>query len=304
VGDYLSYGTLTTPAATDRLLVCTPASSEVMQDTRAHFLPTVELGTTTLTGVGTLVLESGTLTGSSGGTAGLGTATYTPPSGGGGGSFAGGPVFGTTTTFSPPGPSNFSAGTIANSTIGTATLEQVTGGPLQVILPLQGNANGLACQWQTSNSNSATVIALAEATPLFLANNPQAFAAAIVAVGTNAIYAVGFSGSSGVAEVQLRLYSSNGQTLTAIPTAIPVASKTGWFKAVLLDGGEELNFYYSPNNVNNNWVGLGNTSFSVFGTITGMGVGCDGYQYYATWGGGSEDVNIEVDLWEWLYSSP
>jgi hypothetical protein len=226
------------------------------------------------------------------------------PGGGGGASFAGGPVFGTTTTFSPPGPTNFSAGTIANSTIGTATLEQVTGGPLQVILPLQGNTNGLACQWQTSNSNSATVIALAEATPLFLENNPQAFSAAIVAVGTSGIYAVGFSGNSGAAEVQLRLYSSNGQTLVSTPTAIPVASKTGWFKAHLSDGGENLDFYYSPNNVNNNWIGVGDTSYSVFGTITGMGVGCDGYQFYATWGGGSEDVNVEVDLWQWLYSSP
>jgi len=255
-------------------------------------------GTHTVSGATSLTISGGTISGTSP------NATLTI-SGGGGGSFAGGPVFGTTTTFSSPAPSNFSAGTIANSTIGTAQLTKATGCPLQVIVPLQGNANGLACQWQSSNGTSATVIALAECTPFFLANNPQAFAAAIVYVGTTGIYALGFSGTATAAELQLRLYTSNGLTLTATPISIPVASKTAWLKGELLTIGNTINFYYSPNNINNNWQGCGQVSATAFGSIVGVGVGGDGYQYYGTWGGGATPPPwIEVDLWEWSYTSP
>jgi hypothetical protein len=167
MGDFLSYGALASPAATDIVLACTATNAQVMQSTRAQFMPTITDGTTTLTGVGTIILDGGTVSGSSGGTAGLGSATFTF-SGSGGGGITAGPLFGTTTTFSRPALSTF--GTL----YGAPTCEDFEGGPISISLnaspgdsfniltqevsgswtlttliepPLQGYGNGSAYPW-------------------------------------------------------------------------------------------------------------------------------------------------------------
>ena len=152
MGDYLSYGAIETPAATDILLVCTPESAEVMQSTRAQFLPSIVLGTTTLTGVGTITLGAGgTLTGSSGGTAGLGSATITF-GGEGGGGIAAGPLFGTTTAFTRPELSAF--GTL----YGTPTCLDVSGGPIAITISASSGDSFQVITQETSGSWTLTTL--------------------------------------------------------------------------------------------------------------------------------------------------
>jgi hypothetical protein len=158
MGDISSYATRSAVSGTDRFFLATGTSPEIESATLEMVAPTVILGTTTLVGVGTIILETGTLTGSSAGTSALGTATLTL--GGGGGGYA--PFVGNG-TLTLDSLSSFGTSVVGSN---PATYTSYSGGPIVLEQEHQGGNEWDLRLKATPGSVPYTITAMIEVAPL------------------------------------------------------------------------------------------------------------------------------------------
>lgn len=282
MGDISTYGTRTTVAGTDRMFIATGASPQIESTTLDLLLPSVSDGTTTLTGVGTIVLDGGTVSGSNGGTSALGSATLTITGGGG---FSPGPISGIA-PFTRDALSSF--GTSVVGAEAAVYTDFGSGKPIQV-QQAGANANGWDYRVKAAPSLPFTVTAMAEFNPFLPA---FVVGAPIILIDSSGQF-IAFTLTGGAVGINFSYWTSptsfdTNNTIGASST-YPAAL---WVRAVV--DSSNITGFLSSNGIDWSQVfQVGLTSFLVSAPVAmGFGMNADST--------GPGAIGLDMSLWNWV----